>query len=402
MIKRKFKNQKKRKETPKNISLNLSAMFEITSLRTLPILENLHITRPIHPLIDELVENFQEYGELAEIDPDQLERDPILKDQVEWTHLMINYFRRIPEKYLHKVPNLHWDFSSEEVRQFMRIKTAKERGVIILHVVVEDEQIPLTKEKVLENILHHLEGVYQDLIKTLNLPENKQEIDRLESKAGRTCNAREWATFNRNEVSFLRKMIIAKTTTEKLSCIELKLKSDTGFYELYEKTPVADRKKELLNSPFLDRLRKEDPNTCEVERCIQEIISQNDKIRFETGIIKLTVLESGHEWAGFVFKFDVVEIVEFRKHLQKRFRSSYNKYHILNGPMDDECSNGRVFGVMRVGHSLYPDCEREYDSNKTFSLCLSEFTPFCNICGNIEDDETYRCVQRCGDRKSVV
>lgn len=270
--------------------------------------------------------------------------------------------------------------------------------MIILHVVVEDEQIPLTEEKVLENILHHLEGVYQDLIKTLNLPENRQEIDRLEAKAGRTCNAREWATFNRNEVSFLRKMIIAKTTTEKLSCIELKLKSDTGFYELYEKTPVADRKKELLNSPFLDRLRKEDPNTCEVERCIQEIISQNDKIRFETGIIKLTVLESGHEWAGFVSKFNKDSMDEFPKLFQKRLRSSYNKYHILNGPMDEKSSDGRVFGVVCVGPSLYPDCHNEYEHhNKFFSFCLSEFTPFCDVCGNIKDDETDRCVQGCGD-----
>lgn len=87
---------------------------------------HLHLMSPIHPLIHELVENFQEYGELAEIDPDQLERDPILKDQVEWTHLMINYFRRIPEKYLRKVPGLQRNFSSEEVRQFMRVKTAKD------------------------------------------------------------------------------------------------------------------------------------------------------------------------------------------------------------------------------------------------------------------------------------
>lgn len=364
-------------------------------LSDFPIISHLHLVGQIHPFIYELVEKFQEHGEVAEIDINEITRDYRLKEQVEWTLLMIDYFRTIPEGFLSKISFQHQFFSDEEVRRFIRVKTAKQREVVVLHVMFKNTFPGRFNNYAWSGKLQqYLERVVLEIQDCLNLEDNKQEIDRLEVKAGRACNAWEWDSFNSKEVKFLQDIISMFVSLEAITNGVLEWRLDASFFEIHEKEGQVSN---YSINPFLQRLVKEKPVIVDKEQCLQNILSNNSMFSYDEDDVEIMVLNSGHEWKGFVFAFDRPFLDTFQENLKNRMRSEYNKYFILTKPEDSTFRDLQVFGMMRVDPAPYPDCRDETLDSGGLGLYLSEYVDFCNDCGKVEDGESWCCENGCAE-----
>ncbi|OBA20368.1 hypothetical protein METBIDRAFT_12388 [Metschnikowia bicuspidata var. bicuspidata NRRL YB-4993] len=358
-------------------------MPRITSIWDYPLVEDLFLEDVMHPDIPKYVEHFQRYHQYPKLDPHAFDvHDSRFQRQVKWAHLMVDYFHHIPDEILSETHRWIGLFEPLEVRQFVRVKSAKDQGVVLLHFSSPSSKTDRLYDKEIGLVKIFFHNLYLKLIHDLNLEKTQQELDRLETKSGRACNAREWDTFNIEEACFLRNLIETKLCIELLAKAQISFESESGFMLVEE---YKLEKTDFLLSPFLHRLMRESPQQIRYEELLARLFDENGPIGSEQSSINIDVLARGREWRGFKFGFPKSLKGRVAELLQAHVRSSYNKFHILHyteSPYDE--NKLEAFGVMRVSSRSYPrgsfDNPGEYCNT---SLDLSEDYRECLECGRL-------------------